>query len=146
MFLQAGVVNALAQLSTHLHPDMSNGSGGRRGSYRRRRSRSRSPSVLAIQAQRSTASSAPPQQDTPKTAISAATTTGTDQQSNVTSNVGDSERMGVQTNEFNEPLTPSKQEVFAETVSGMVDRNKYDSRRRRCKFTSFQFDCQESVD
>ncbi|OTF76409.1 hypothetical protein BLA29_000723 [Euroglyphus maynei] len=37
---ESGVVSALAHLSTHLHPDLS-----RRSSFRRRRSRSRSPSV-----------------------------------------------------------------------------------------------------
>ena len=136
---EAGVVSALAQLSTHLHPDAGRGRGG---SFRRRKSRSRSPSVLAMHRAPSPSSSYHEENTKPTiatmttttTTITTTATTVSGAVTNTTSVVGVHPGIEMQGDELYSPVKGDG--VFADTVTDLVDIVKFETSRKgrvRCK-------------
>nr|XP_046908928.1 voltage-dependent calcium channel type A subunit alpha-1-like isoform X14 [Dermatophagoides farinae] len=148
---EAGVVSALAHLSTHLHPD-----SNRRSSFRRRRSRSRSPSVhpqrpaspstTAAYTEDETTKSSQPQPissisksdagETTVTTTAAATTAGisggTISDAPPVCDVYSASAAADQSND-GEPKSPSKPPDslgFADTVTDLVGIVKYETSRK----------------
>lgn len=150
------MVAKLAHLSSHLQVQDSRGRGG---SFRRRKSRSRSPSVLHMQQQQRSVSPSPHHmQDetavkapvgscmaasmtTTTTTITTSTTTVTGPVTSTTSALMDSTISGGYPGEYGDELrSPMKGEgAFADTVTDLVDIVKYETSKRgraRCEYST----------